>query len=314
MTTYKSQTLLSFFILILLALSGCATQPVDDADSMSLNNARYGHAAVNDGDKIYVIAGSNKTGFLSDIEVIDPKTKEIRVLANKVIPRRYFSAVWDGYHSIYIIGGVSLQNNQHRYERRVEIFNTQTNEVTFGKEIPVSTRINTAILLDNKIFVLGGAIPKNNKLTATALVGMLDIKQNEWIRAADMPTAKTTRAIAKDGLIYVIGGYDRSSSLNVFERFNPKTNQWTSLPPLPINISAHSVDLVNNKLLLFGDYSNLSSTYAYDFDTEKWQKLEINYKASRHNAATTLGDITYVIGGNTGGSGPFLDYIQQFKL
>lgn len=314
MTTYKSHTLLSIFILVLLALSGCATQPNDSADSIALNNARYGHAAVNDGDKIYVIAGSNKNGFLSDIEIIDPKTQEIQVLVNKVIPRRYFSAVWDGKHSIYIIGGISRQNNKHRYERRVEIFNTQTNEVTFGKEIPVSTRINTAVLLDNKIFVLGGAHPKNNKLSATALVGMLDIKQNKWIRAADMPTAKTTRAIVKDGLIYVIGGYDRSSSLNVFERFNPKSNKWHSLPPLPVNISAHSVSLMNNTLLVFGDYTNLSSTYAYDFDTEQWQELNINYKASRHNAATTLGDVTYVIGGNTGGSGPFLDYIQQFKL
>ncbi|WP_085297110.1 Kelch repeat-containing protein [Cognaticolwellia mytili] len=39
-----------------------------------------------------------------------------------------------------------------------------------------------------------------------------------------MPTAKTTKAVVRNGLIYVVGGYDRSSSLNVFERFDPKTN------------------------------------------------------------------------------------------
>jgi N-acetylneuraminic acid mutarotase len=314
MTIYKSHTLFSFITLIALTLSGCATKPVDSTDTFSLKTARYGHAAVNDGNKIYVIAGANKADFLSDIEIIDPKTKEIQLLVDKVIPRRYFSAVWDGAHSIYIIGGISLQSKQYRYERRVEIFNTQTHEVTFGKNIPIATRINTAVYSNDRIFVLGGTHPKNKKLTATALVAMLDIKQNKWIRAADMPTAKTTRAVVKDGLIYVVGGYDRSSSLNVFERFDPKNNQWQSLAPLPVNISAHSVSLVHNKLLVFGDYTNLSSTYAYDFDTEQWQKLNVNYKASRHNSTTTLGDITYVIGGNTGSNGPYLDYIQQFKL
>ncbi|WP_143764299.1 Kelch repeat-containing protein [Cognaticolwellia mytili] len=79
-------------------------------------------------------------------------------------------------------------------------------------------------------------------------------------------------------------------------------------------MSAHSVSLVHNKLLVFGDYTNLSSVYAYDFNTEQWQKLNVNYKASRHNATTTVSDMTYVIGRNIGGSGPYLDYIQQFKL
>ncbi|WP_407919549.1 kelch repeat-containing protein [Cognaticolwellia mytili] len=163
-------------MLVTLTLSGCATQPVAGTNSFSLKTARYGHAAVNDGNKIYVIAGSNKANFLSGIEIIAPKTKEIQVLADKIIPRRYFSAVWDGHHSIYIIGGISLQNKQYKYEDRVEIFNTQTHEVTLGKNIPVSARINTAVFSNKRIFVLGGAHPKNRKLTATSLIAMLDIK------------------------------------------------------------------------------------------------------------------------------------------
>jgi hypothetical protein len=59
--------------------------------------------------------------------------------------------------------------------------------------------------------------------------------------------------------------------------------------------SAHFISLAHNKLLVFGDYTNLRSTY--DFDAEQWQKLNVNYKASRHHATTTLGNITYVIGG-----------------
>ncbi|MCH2058645.1 MAG: hypothetical protein MK214_18940 [Thalassotalea sp.] len=129
-----------------------------------------------------------------------------------------------------------------------------------------------------------------------------------------MPTAKTTGAVVKDNLIYVVGGYDRKVSLNVFEKFDPKSNKWESLPPMPVGISAHSVTVVKDKLFLFGDYHNLKSTYSYDFKSEQWEMIEIGYKPSRHNAATTLADITYVIGGYTGGNDVSLNYIQAFKL
>jgi len=314
MFTFKSSYLYPSLILLLISLVGCASQPIDQTGQLALKKARYGHAVVNDGNKIYVIAGANKTGFLADIEIIDPSTGKIKVLSKKVIPRRYFSAVWDGEHSIYIVGGVSIQNKKFRYEKRVEIFNTQTNEISFAAPLPAPTRINSAVFLDENIFVLGGSYPKNKKLTATALLMVLDLKTNKWLRAANMPTAKTTRAVVKDDFIYVIGGYNRDSSLDVFERFDPKNNHWISLPSLPAKISAHSVSVIKNKLFVFGDYKNLTSTYSYDFDTKKWQQLDLNYKASRHNATTTLGENTYVIGGNTGGSGPFLDYIQIFKL
>jgi N-acetylneuraminic acid mutarotase len=314
MITFIHNTLLVFVTLLLVNLTGCSTSPSSKSDVLSLSTARYGHAVVNDDKKIYVLAGANKTGFLSDIEIIDPATGNIQILPNKIIPRRYFSAVWDGKHSIYIIGGISRENSKHRFEKRVEVFNTQTNDVSFAKELPLPTRINSAVFLNNNIYVFGGTHPKNKILVPTSLVAMLDIKNNKWERQADMPTAKTTKATVKDGFIYLVGGYDRNASLSVFERFNPETNQWLSLAPLPIKISAHSINVVNNKLYVFGDYHNLTSTYAYDFTNEKWQKLEIGYKASRHNAVTTLGKNTYVLGGNTGTSGPFLDDIQVFKL
>lgn len=80
------------------------------------------------------------------------------------------------------------------------------------------------VLLDENTFVFGGSYPKNKKLTATALLLVLDLKTNKWVRATNMPKAKTTRAVVKDDFIYVIGGYDGNFSLNVFERFDPKNN------------------------------------------------------------------------------------------
>jgi len=310
----KNKLLFSLTILLTILISGCSSKPSFAPETLSLLTPRFGHAAVNDGKKIYVLAGANGSGFLSDIEIIDPISGKTKVLPDLLIPRRYFSTVWDGAHSIYIIGGVSLVDNKFRYEHRVEVFDTLTHEVAFAKPLPGPTRINSAVFLEGRIFVFGGAYPTKEKLTASALVGVFDTNLDKWLRAANMPTAKTTRAVARDGLIYVIGGYDRTSSLDVFERFDPKTNKWQSLPPMPDKISAHSVTLIKDKLYTFGDYNNLTSTYCYDFATSQWQKVNLDYKASRHNAVTTLNGITYVIGGNAGSAGPFLDYIQTFKL
>jgi hypothetical protein len=297
-----------------MALIGCSSKPVLESEQLSLNTPRYAHASVNDGKNIYVIAGSNKADFLSDIEIIEPTTGKIEVIKNRLIPRRYFSAVWDGEHSIYIVGGVSHSNKKFRYEKRVEVFNTITHEVSFAKPLPAPTRINSAVFLDGRIFIFGGAYPKNGKLKASPIVAVLNIAKNKWVRAANMPTAKTTRTVVKDNVIYAVGGYNRVSKLDVFEQFDPKLNIWKSLTPMPVKISAHSITVVKDKLFVFGDYDNLNSTYSYDFQTKKWENIEIGYKPSRHNSATTLDGTTYVIGGNIGGNGPFLDYVQVFKL
>ena len=292
-----------------MVLAGCSSK------SDVLSTARFGHAVVNDGEKLYVLAGGGrKSGFLSNIEIIDPILGTTKVLYNKLIPRRFFSAVWDGKHSIYLLGGVSLKNKELSFEKRVEVFNTITHEVSFAQPLPVPTRINSAVFLNGNIFVFGGSYPNKGRLKASSVVTVLNIAQKKWVRAADMPTEKATRAVVKDGLIYVVGGYDGTSSLNVFERFDPQLNKWESLPSMPVGISAHSLALIENKLFVFGNYNDLKSTYLYDFQTQIWKKIDIGYRASRHNATTTLGDTTYVIGGTTSSKGPFLDDIQTFKL
>ena len=309
-----SRSFLLLATISLLLFTGCASKPIEDSDSLSLTTARYGHAVVNDGKNIYVIAGSGRRGLLSDIEVIEPSTGKIEVLKGRLIRRRYFSAVWDGDRSIYIIGGISIINRIPRLEKRVEVFDTVTREVRFAKQLPFSTRTNSAVHLGENIFVFGGSYYNKDKLVASPVVAVLNKFSGEWTRAADMPTAKSTRTVARNGMIYAIGGYNEKDSLDVFERFDPVMNTWESLPPIPAKISAHSVSVIKDKIFTFGNYNDLASTYSYDFNTQKWEKVSIGFKASRHNAATTLGDTTYIIGGTTTTEGKVLNYVQPFKL
>jgi N-acetylneuraminic acid mutarotase len=309
---------LSGLIALLALLNACSSvNTTTSSNELSLQTARYAHAAASDGKLIYVFAGSNGGSFLSDIEIINPLTGKVAVLENKVIPRRYFSAVWDGQHSIYLIGGISYVAGILSLERRVEVFDLRTQEVTFAKSIPEASRNSRSVFLDGRIYVFGGAISNRStrhKLAPTSLSAAYDIASNKWIKLAAMPSAKTTAPIVKDGLVYVAGGYNQKKALNVFERYDPKTNKWQTLPALPRNISAHSMAMVGNKLVLFGDYEKLESTLSYDFEQKAWTEVDLGYQASRHNASVTIGNTVYVVGGNINSAGKSVDSIQGFIL
>lgn len=305
-------------VIISIFLGACSSQHSLEATSkLKLETPRYGHASATDGEHIFVFAGSKGRNFLSDVEVIDPIHGTVKVLKNRVIPRRYFSAVWDGKESIYLIGGVSYRDTFVTLEYRVEIFNIHTFEVTLGAAIPAPRRNSRAVFLNNHIYVLGGSAPNNLKkqtLGSTALTAAYDINSNKWIKMADMPTAKSTSVIIRDGLIYVAGGFNHKSALNVFEQYNPATNQWTSLDKMPRPVSAHSAVFAQNKLFLFGDYQRLDSVLMYNFEKEKWSEKTLDYQPSRHNTSVVMGNYLYVIGGNINSKGSALDSIQRFHL
>lgn len=312
----------TLFVTATLLMSGCSstsnsksasTTNVQQQGTLSLDGARYAHAMVNDGEKLYVIGGSHNSDFLSSIEIIDPATKKTLKLNGKIIPRRYFSAVWDGNESIYIVGGVSLNGDHYKYEKRVEVFNTKTHEVTLVKNLPAPTRTNSAVLKDGKIFVFGGGYPRAKSMKYQPTVAVYDLIKDTWQRGQDMPTAKATEAFVKDDYIYVVGGYNGKQSLNTFERYDPTLNRWQSLPAIPYRLSAHSIALKGEKLFVFGNYLDTSATYSYDFKTQQWQKSDLDFVAARHTAATTMDDVIYVSGGITNSSGPSIDNLQIFN-
>ena len=310
MSVFNRKFLIS--LTILLMISGCAVKKNNWEMNYSLEHARFAHAAVSDGKSIYVLGGANESGFLGNIEVIDPASSKTKVLENKIIPRRYISAVWDGADSIYIIGGVSLINNRLKFERRVEVFNINTGEVSYVRAMPFPARSNAAVYLNGRIYVMGGTLPRKNRAKVSSRLYIYDIKQDKWTPGADMPMAKETRAVVYKNAIYAVGGYNYKSSLNVFEKYNPRKDKWMPLPKLPFNVSAHSVIVKNDELYVFGDYKHMNLAHKFDFDLNQWQVIN-GFNASRHNAAAMLNDAIYVIGGNLGPKGPFLKDIQIFR-
>lgn len=55
-----------------------------------------------------------------------------------------------------------------------------------------------------------------------------------------------------DGFMYAIGGWDGTSRLDSVERYNPKTNTWTFIPPIKIPLTSPAVIALEGFLYVTG--------------------------------------------------------------
>jgi Kelch motif/PQQ-like domain len=165
------------------------------------------------------------------IDVLNPSTHRWSVRtpgsATSAPPRA------DSAGLIYMVSG-----------RTFRAFDPRTNSWTERAPVPVE-RYDAAVVTgkDGKIYVLGGYGPdpkdNSNSLYRRGL-DVYDPGTDSWQVKAPMPTGREGlgAAVGTDGTIYAIGGgtdhYDRFySCYAVVEAFNPRTNTWSTKPPLP---------------------------------------------------------------------------------
>ncbi|MBN26199.1 MAG: galactose oxidase [Alteromonadaceae bacterium] len=282
---------------------------------LRLQTARFAHASATDGKLLYVFAGYGKQGYLSDVEIINPQTGQSSVLANKVLARGYFSAVFDQQHSIYLLGGIGPQPDDVRVEQRIEVFDTRTHETRVIGNIPEPLKDNKAVYLNGYIYVLGGAsyhAANGYQLIPSDALWRFDIKQQEWQKMANLPSAKSTEAVVHNNTIYAVGGEQNSENLAAVERYDITSNTWHTMAALPHPVSAHSVAWLNNALWVFADEDQHNNSYVLHDNATKWQATSFDYQSALYTSVNTLGNSLYVIGGNAGKGNSFMRLIQVF--
>ncbi|MDC8830575.1 Kelch repeat-containing protein [Alteromonas gilva] len=307
----------SFILLFVAAISGCSAipEPTPEGTSFTMTTGRYGHATVTDGKSLFVLGGSTDKGLSGDIEIINPQSSTSELLKDKIIPRRYFSAVWDGEESIYIIGGISAHEGRPYLQTAVEVFNVRTHEVKLTQAHDRATRGNTAVLADNKIYVFGGETAGKklrNALLYVPWVSVFDTNTQTWAALPDMPVALSTRAAAYNGDIYITGGFDGRRQYRDFYKFDLSSMNWSAMPDMPVATSAHSVVATKDGLYTFGDYDQLDQVLYFDFARATWLNAALPFKPSRHNASAAIVDKIFVTGGNVRSRDSHLNAVQVF--
>jgi N-acetylneuraminic acid mutarotase len=154
-----------------------------------------------------------------------------------------------------------------------------------------------AAVVGNKIVVVGGQA--DGRLVPQAEV----FDGQGWTEAADIPTPREHLGAASDGrYLYAAGGRARSSASNTaaFERYDPESDSWTELDPMPKVVGAlGSAFLAGRVLAVGGERTNtvLDAVQAYDVRRQGWTQLPPLPKPRHGLSVAALRGSLYAIGG-----------------
>lgn len=268
------------------------------------------------GDYIYVIGGGHESDVsLRSVERIHVHTGKSEHFVNLKIGRCWHRAVIVE-DQIYVIGGDRrfFGGNRRDLTTSVEIIDIPTKRVMAGPNLPEARMQFGCVVLDGKIYVIGGSRTRAGANTNTNTVFVLDLATGQWTQGDPMPTPRLCDAVTVEGgFIVVPGGYTGSHKVDVVEVYNPRERTWLTIEPLAKPRSTHSLVFVGQRLFMFGDYDYPDELMVYDLRTRRSEMFSLGYKAARHTAATSHGERIFVVGGKEERSSPALHYIQIFR-
>ena len=195
---------------------------------------------------------------------------------------------------------------------------------------PVAAEELYGITAGGKLYVFGG---QELGWKSLGLVYEYDPATDRWTRRKDMPLPAHHAALAElDGRIYVIGGFvvprgDKQGNPpgwepidNVWE-FDPRSDQWRALAPLPSKRGSAVAAAVNGRIYVIGGAANhpgsgetfidrtrgrpslhraVPTNEMYDPATNRWTARNPMPTARNHAAAGVVNGRIYVIGGRLG--------------
>lgn len=155
----------------------------------------------------------------------------------------------------YMVGGNRLGHNSG-YVSWLDSFDPETGEWEVLPDAPRPRDHFQAVVLDGKLYAAGGRTSAQDKGEPLALtvapMDVFDFATRVWSTAKDpIPTPRAgVSAAAINGLIVVLGGEsDRQKTAhNEVEAFDPKTNGWIALPPLPTGRHGTQAIVVGDEL------------------------------------------------------------------
>ena len=243
---------------------------------------------------IYVSNGyKDSDGNATFIEKYSIKDNRWTVINATLVPKRFGNSETYG-NKVYIFNG---WGNSH-----LEIIDLETHKKTKGAVNHSYTGNGGSDIYDGKIYTFGGSGLNNAATTVFSdRFQYYDIATNTWHPLPKMPNAREARGKIVNDKLYVIGGFNGTSSrlVNVFDL---KKNLWTEQYTMSAEISGHSLAVSGTKIFIVGGTNNQNFLAYFDTETNKLYKLSSNMIPRRHAAAEIYNNKLYIMGGSTASS------------
>ncbi|XP_055354128.1 kelch-like protein diablo [Paramacrobiotus metropolitanus] len=206
---------------------------------------------------------------------------------------------------IVCVGGCT---NNRRIVIATECFDPVCPSWTSWEKAPFSDNVwdaRLANLNDQYMFVCGGMTMHTQDMLAD--VHRYDVVRSlKWETVAPMQLARCGHGAAVlNNHIYVFGGIRSNSSGSsdaTIKRYDPPTNTWTYVEPLPAPLAFFASVAYNGHIYTFGGSSleGVATYWAFRYNpvAKQWSRLA-NMLTPRQNCSACVGpnDLIYVIGG-----------------
>lgn len=206
---------------------------------------------------------------------------------------------------IYVLGGFTPKG----VTPRVDVWNPVLNNWDLAVPLPQALHHTVAVAVNEKLYVIGGF--EGSAWKPKSATHEYDPDLHRWLSKTPMPTPRGAHAAAViDGKIHLVGGARRKLfnlvNTDAHEAYDPATDSWETLPPLPTPRDHLTATVANGKLFAIGgridvNYNNnLNSNESYDPKTRKWEKHAPLPTARSGVTSQLLNGWIHVLGGESG--------------
>ena len=144
-------------------------------------------------------------------------------------------------------------------------------------------------VIGGRLYVLTGLCGPDCTHRITRRLYRYDPSTDAW--DASLPWCPNAHLLGAGGVIggkfYVAGGVDANGNGSArLDVYNPATNSWKALAPMPRAVASIAGAVINNKLYIMGGSSK--TVYSYDPATNRWSTKAPMLTARRNLAAASL--------------------------
>ena len=254
--------------------------------------------------KIYVFGGTgamrqeDPNATLDTAWEYDPAADTWKQIA-KLTQKRTAGAAAEVGGKIYFIGGttdVTGPDGKNITAALVvgtnESYDPATNRWESHRAMPTPRNHPAIGVVGGKIYVIGGRIGANN--IGGLVASNIDVVEeyspatDSWRALNRMPTPRSGQGwTTYNGHIYVAGGEGRDYHMEAVyrdvEAFDPATNEWEKLPPMPTAWHGVNVAAYNGKLFVIGGHSVFPGGGGHALDAATNEVFEFANAAPRSN-------------------------------
>jgi len=260
------------------------------------------------GGKIWVAGGLTTSAKSSKAtkatQIYDPRDDTWR--AGPSLPEAVDHAILVTYQGqLWLIGGFRSGGGVPVASPQVLIYDDSIGHWTPGPSLHHPRAAAAAAVVGDEIVVVGGRTGSEPE----RLVRPTEVFDGKaWHDRASIPVPGDHLAAATDGSsLYAVGGRRFESPFNhrAVQRYDPATNRWTQLKPLPRRLSGTGAAIIDDQLIVVGGENTaphvVSTARAHDLTdpTAAWTTLPSLTPARHGLAVAAIGNTLYAIGGST---------------